>query len=404
MFGMAGAPYVTLVALLLSVQFGHGLSKQQEKTPAKLYQALVDEESAEQLRIGNYRKAKSEGEKRSLLHKSNKHLQEYADRFYQFASKYPQEPAASDALIWIIKFVGFIAPETTDTALDLLLRDHFGSESFLKFSRQWINRGVIGDVPHFEKLYRGIMSKSADRATQGKAAYLAALCLEAHTETVERLRRASADVLKREEAYWGVAYVNLRCTDLNRLNQEREEMLEKVVKEYANIQYGSGSLGKRAGADLYELRHLAPGKPAPEIEGEDIDGTKFRLSDYRREVVVLDFWGDWCSVCRARYADELSLLKRFQGKSFAILGVNSDKDKNQLKQMMRKENITWRSWWDGGGTHGPIANNWNVHRWPVVYLLDGKGIIRYKYHGMPNKDLEDAIIALLKESKSTSTD
>jgi cytochrome oxidase Cu insertion factor (SCO1/SenC/PrrC family) len=37
----------------------------------------------------------------------------------------------------------------------------------------------------------------------------------------------------------------------------------------------------------------AIGKPAPEIEGEDIDGNPFKLSDYRGKVVVLDFWGNW---------------------------------------------------------------------------------------------------------------
>lgn len=35
------------------------------------------------------------------------------------------------------------------------------------------------------------------------------------------------------------------------------------------------------------------GKPAPEIDGQDLDGVAFRLSDYRGQVVVLDFWGDW---------------------------------------------------------------------------------------------------------------
>jgi len=44
-------------------------------------------------------------------------------------------------------------------------------------------------------------------------------------------------------------------------------------------------------------RQLGPGpmlgKEAPEIEGEDIDGKRFKLSDYRGKVVVLDFWGNW---------------------------------------------------------------------------------------------------------------
>ncbi len=35
------------------------------------------------------------------------------------------------------------------------------------------------------------------------------------------------------------------------------------------------------------------GQPAPEITGKDLDGTAFKLSDYRGKVVMLDFWGDW---------------------------------------------------------------------------------------------------------------
>ena len=44
---------------------------------------------------------------------------------------------------------------------------------------------------------------------------------------------------------------------------------------------------------VHDMRDLAIGKVAPEIEGEDVDGKTFKLSEYRGKVVVLDFWGDW---------------------------------------------------------------------------------------------------------------
>lgn len=44
---------------------------------------------------------------------------------------------------------------------------------------------------------------------------------------------------------------------------------------------------------LRNLRDLAVGALAPDIEGEDIEGVKFKLSDYRGKVVLLDFWGHW---------------------------------------------------------------------------------------------------------------
>ena len=94
------------------------------------------------------------------------------------------------------------------------------------------------------------------------------------------------------------------------------------------------------------------------------------------------------------YPHERSLVKKLEGKPFALLGVNSD-PKDRLKQVLKKENMTWRSWWDGGNTSGPIATKWNVSGWPTIYVLDSKGVIRYKE--VREKAMDDAVEALLKE-------
>ena len=87
-------------------------------------------------------------------------------------------------------------------------------------------------------------------------------------------------------------------------------------------------------------------------------------------------------------------MKRLEGKPFVLLGVNSD-TKERLRRAMKKENITWRSWWDGGNTSGPIAKAWNVKGWPTIYVLDAKGVIRYR--DVRDKELDKAIDTLLKE-------
>ena len=43
----------------------------------------------------------------------------------------------------------------------------------------------------------------------------------------------------------------------------------------------------------FEMERLQIGMQVPDIEGNDLDGVAFKLSDYRGKVVVLDFWGDW---------------------------------------------------------------------------------------------------------------
>ena len=94
------------------------------------------------------------------------------------------------------------------------------------------------------------------------------------------------------------------------------------------------------------------------------------------------------------YPHERSLVKRLEGKPFALLGVNSD-PKDRLRQAMKKENITWRSWWDGGNPGGPIATAWNVKGWPTTYVLDAKGVIRYK--NVREKEMDKAVDTLLEE-------
>jgi hypothetical protein len=95
------------------------------------------------------------------------------------------------------------------------------------------------------------------------------------------------------------------------------------------------------------------------------------------------------------YPHERSLVKRLEGKPFALVGINSDGDKQKLKERMKEEDITWPSWWDGGSTNGPIASSWNVSGWPTIYVLDAKGDIRYK--GVRGEAMDKAVNTLLKE-------
>ena len=94
------------------------------------------------------------------------------------------------------------------------------------------------------------------------------------------------------------------------------------------------------------------------------------------------------------YPHERSLVKKMEGKPFALLGINSD-PKERLKEVLKKENITWPSWWDGGDTNGPIARAWNVSGWPTIYILDHKGVIRFK--GPRGEAMDKAVDQLLSE-------
>lgn len=99
-------------------------------------------------------------------------------------------------------------------------------------------------------------------------------------------------------------------------------------------------------------------------------------------------------------------MERLAEEPFALLGVNSDADRDELKQVIKKEGIIWRSWFDGGGVDGPIATKWQIARWPTIFVLDADGIIRYvEAGGTPNIEaVEDVVEGLLKERAAKSGD
>ena len=101
------------------------------------------------------------------------------------------------------------------------------------------------------------------------------------------------------------------------------------------------------------------------------------------------------------FPHERSLVKRLADKPFVLLGVNSDKDREKVKEENEKEQITWRSFFDGGSTGGPIATQYSVQGWPTLYVIDAKGVIRHKWLGSPGGEvLDEAIEKLVKDAEA----
>jgi peroxiredoxin len=94
------------------------------------------------------------------------------------------------------------------------------------------------------------------------------------------------------------------------------------------------------------------------------------------------------------YPHERSLVTKLKDKDFVLLGVNSD-SRGRLRKAIKRNKMTWRSWWDNGSTRGPISRRWGISAWPSTYIFDQKGAIRFK--GLRGDDLDKAIDQLLAE-------
>jgi len=93
------------------------------------------------------------------------------------------------------------------------------------------------------------------------------------------------------------------------------------------------------------------------------------------------------------YPHERSLVAKMAGKPFALIGVNSDGKIERAQEAVKKNNLTWRSFWNGpDGTGGPISAKWAIQGWPTLFVIDHKGVIRHKSLGNPGNDKLDGWI------------
>jgi len=106
---------------------------------------------------------------------------------------------------------------------------------------------------------------------------------------------------------------------------------------------------------------------------------------------------------------ERSLVNKLNGKPFVLIGVNSDRDPEQLKKDLKENQVTWRSFQNQRKDGKPIADEWNVRGWPTLYLVDHKGVIKgvikKKWLGSPgnevlDKEVEKLVAAAEKEKDS----
>jgi WD40 repeat protein/thiol-disulfide isomerase/thioredoxin len=345
--------------------------------------------------------AKTPDEQRALGEARMGSVEGFADRALAIARKYPDASAGVEALLFALRSTnggtdGRIA-ELGRAAVTLARQNYLSSEQLGKVV-PWLQHQQRDDA---EELLQAAFEQSPHRAVRGRAAFWLARALTERAEAARLFQQmpelADHPAVNKRPA----AIARLRATDPAAVERRAERLYEALKADYADVpkqvEIPDDLIGPAADQALFALRHLGVGQAAPHTEGTDLDGKAFALSEYRGKVVVLVFCGHWCGPCRTMEPHTRALVKRFADQPFALLEVNSDEDRDDVKERMKAEGNPWRSWFDGG-REGPIHKRWNVTRWPTVIVLDAKGVIRYK--DLRDRPLAQAVEALLKETVS----
>lgn len=120
------------------------------------------------------------------------------------------------------------------------------------------------------------------------------------------------------------------------------------------------------------------GQPAPDFALKSSTGENLRLSEYRGDVVMINFWATWCGPCRQEMPLLDELYTRYERVGFNLLGVNIDDDPRRAMQMVEDLGVSFPVLFD---TRKEVSKLYNVEAMPVTILVDREGNVRYVHHG-----------------------
>jgi hypothetical protein len=249
-----------LILVALTTTEVVGQATKTDKTPAAQYNEMVAEFRTEQQQLSKaFRETQDKAEQLKIRKRMTTMGLDYSPRFMKVAADYPDSKAAVDSLVWVVQMGNRIGSRDIGPALKLLAENHVKDERLALLCRG-LQRMITADVQAFLQV---VIDRSPHRDARGIACFSLAYQMQ---KTAERTPGNQAIA---------------------------EKLYQQVVDDYADVSYLRGNLGDRAAGALYATKNIGIGKVAPEIVAEDLDGVKFKLSDYRGKVVVLDFWGDW---------------------------------------------------------------------------------------------------------------
>jgi len=142
-------------------------------------------------------------------------------------------------------------------------------------------------------------------------------------------------------------------------------------------------------------------KPAPAFSLKDSNGQTVHLSDYKGQVVLLDFWATWCGPCKIEIPWFIDFERQLKGRGFAVVGVSMDEDGwNVVKPYIQQYKVNYRVLL-GNDQVGAIYGG--VESLPTTFLIDRQGKIASVHIGVSGKDeFTNAINQLLDAPRTTS--
>ena len=142
------------------------------------------------------------------------------------------------------------------------------------------------------------------------------------------------------------------------------------------------------------------GKPVPQFSLPRLNSSEiFTEKQFLGKVSLLNVWGTWCFACK----QEHPILNELASKNITpIYGLNYKDDANEAKKYLKNYGDPYVA--NAVDENGRVGIEWGVYGAPETFLIDEKGIIRYKHIGpITKKDLDVIILPKIRELMNESS-
>ena len=148
----------------------------------------------------------------------------------------------------------------------------------------------------------------------------------------------------------------------------------------------------QAATDMDGLQ-LAPapkvGRLAPDFTLTDLEGSSVTLSDFRGQVVFINFWATWCPACRAEMPEIEAVYQEYKDKDVVVIGVDLKESEDKVRRYIERGGYSWTFVID---TTGEVTRDYGVTAIPTSFFLDRQGIIRaLKIGAMTKRSMESKL-------------
>ena len=119
------------------------------------------------------------------------------------------------------------------------------------------------------------------------------------------------------------------------------------------------------------------GSTAPDFTVQDSDH-KITLSQFRGQVVVLNFWATWCPPCIEETPSLVRMTARMRDKGVVVLAVSIDADDAAYHRFLKDYSVNMVTVRDESRKASDLYGTFG---WPETYIIDRSGVIRRKFIG-----------------------